>query len=82
MLHIKSQIKAGRIMAGLTQQQLCESANIPIITLRRIEGKPDHRGLVSEDTVEKVKASLERAGIQFLEAGEQAQGSGIALKDQ
>ncbi|EKE69973.1 hypothetical protein [Celeribacter baekdonensis] len=80
MDHIKAQIKAGRVLAGLTQAQLCESARVPLITLRRIEGKPEHKGLVSLETVEAVKAALEAHGVQFLGEGEQALGAGVALK--
>jgi DNA-binding XRE family transcriptional regulator len=77
---IKAQIKAARVLAGLTQAELCESAGIPLITLRRIEGKPEHKGLVSQDTVDAVKAALEQVGIQFLEPGEKAEGMGVAVR--
>lgn len=77
---MKTRIKAGRDLLGLNQAELCERAGVPLITLRRIEGKPDHAGLVSQDTVEKVKAALEAAGVQFLEEGDAACGPGVALK--
>ena len=77
---MKMLIKAGRDLLGMTQAELCERAGVPLITLRRIEGKPDHAGLVSQDTVEKVKAALEAQGIQFLEDGQVASGPGVALK--
>jgi precorrin-6x reductase len=82
MDHIKAQIKAGRVLAGLTQAQLCESAHVPLITLRRIEGKPEHKGLVSQETVEAVKAALEAHGVQFLRAGDKAEGAGVALQSE
>lgn len=77
---MKMLIKAGRDLLGMTQAELCERAGVPLITLRRIEGKPDHAGLVSQDTVEKVKAALEAQGVQFLEDGQVASGPGVALK--
>lgn len=77
---MKTCIKAGRDLLGLTQAELCERAGVPLITLRRIEGKPDHAGLVSQDMVEKVKAALEVAGVQFLEEGDAAGGPGVALR--
>ncbi|MCP8897372.1 XRE family transcriptional regulator [Shinella daejeonensis] len=79
---MKMLIKAGRDLLGMTQAELCEKAGVPLITLRRIEGKPDHAGLVSQDTVEKVKAALEAQGVQFLEDGQVANGPGVALKRQ
>ena len=76
---IKAQIKAGRDLIGMTQAELCEAAGIPLITLRRIEGRPDHAGLVSPDTVQRVISALEAQGVQFLDAGQVAAGPGVAL---
>ena len=76
----KSQIKAARTLVGMTQTALCEKAGIPLITLRRIEGRPDHKGLVSVETVESVRAVLEAQGVQFLDNGDVAAGPGVALK--
>ncbi|MBL8577698.1 MAG: helix-turn-helix transcriptional regulator [Mesorhizobium sp.] len=77
---MKTRIKAARDLLGITQAELCEAANIPLITLRRIEGKPEHAGLVSQETVEKVRLALEALGVQFLESGDRAKGSGVALR--
>lgn len=78
---MKALIKAGRDLLGLTQAELCEQAGVPLITLRRIEGKPDHTGLVSQETVEKVKATLEAAGIVFMADGETVEGGpGVRMK--
>jgi len=77
---MKTQIKAARDLLGITQAELCALAGIPLITLRRIEGKPDHAGLVSEETVRHVIQALETKGVQFLEAGQIANGRGVALR--
>ncbi|MEQ1941483.1 helix-turn-helix transcriptional regulator [Mesorhizobium sp. VNQ89] len=77
---MKTRIKAARDLLGITQAELCEAANIPLITLRRIEGKPEHAGLVSQETVEKVRLALEALGVQFLEIGDRAKGPGVALR--
>ncbi|WPY94232.1 helix-turn-helix transcriptional regulator [Limimaricola variabilis] len=77
---MKTLIKAARDLLGMTQAELCEKANVPLITLRRIEGKADHRGLVSKETVEHIQATLEAEGVQFLESGTVSAGPGIALK--
>lgn len=79
---MKAQIKAARDLLGITQAELCEETGIPLITLRRIEGRPDHSGLVSEDTVSRIKNALEARGIQFLEGGDVAEGIGVALRGQ
>jgi transcriptional regulator with XRE-family HTH domain len=77
---MKAQIKAARDLLGITQAELCEAANIPLITLRRIEGRRDHTGLVSDATVDKVRAALEAQGIQFLDEGDTSNGVGVALQ--
>lgn len=73
-------IKAARVLLDQTQQELCEIAGIPLITLRRVEGRSDHKGLVSDATVEAIKKALEGQGIQFLEDGQVAAGPGVALR--
>lgn len=77
---MKNQIKAARDLLGMTQAELCDQAGIPLITLRRIEGKPDHTGLVSRETVARIREALEDLGIQFLESGDVAAGPGVAMK--
>lgn len=75
----REQIKAGRDLLGLTQPELCKAAGIPLITLRRLEGRADHTGLVSETTLHKVKYVMETLGVQFLQEGDIAQGNGVSL---
>lgn len=77
---MKAQIKAARDLLGMTQQELCDAAGVPLITLRRIEGRPDHTGLVAAETVARVRSALEAQGVQFLEAGQVAVGPGVAVK--
>ena len=76
---VNTQIKAARILASLTQAELCHIAGIPLITLRRVEGRPSHHGLVSDDKVEIIRAALENAGVEFIEAN--GGGPGVRLKD-
>lgn len=79
MENVKVQIKAARTLVGLSQAELCELAGVPLITLRRIEGKPSHKGLVAEETVAAIRKALEAQGVQFLESGQVATGPGVAL---
>lgn len=78
---MKRLVKAGRDLLGMTQADLCAVAGVPLITLRRIEGRPDHAGLVSDEAVAKVVGALEERGIQFLDGGAIASGPGVALKN-
>lgn len=76
---MKTRIKAARTLLNITQAELCELAGIPLITLRRVEGRTDHSGLVSEENVRRIMQALEAQGIQFLEDGQIAVGPGVAL---
>ena len=76
----KELLRAARALTGLTQARICELAGIPLITLRRIEGKPDHTGLVSTETVQNRVRVYESLGVQFLEKAEPASGPGVALR--
>jgi hypothetical protein len=75
---MKKPIKAARILADLTQHELCKRADIPLITLRRLEGRPSHKGLVSEETEASVVSALEKAGVDFIP--ENGGGHGVRLR--
>ena len=77
---MNAQIKAARDLLGMTQKELCDAASVPLITLRRIEGKLGHIGLVGSETVSRVRATLESCGIQFLCTGQVAAGPGVAIR--
>lgn len=63
---MKPPIKAARILAGLTQKELCDSAGIPLITLRRLEAAAPHKGLVSDDVEKAVMKAIEGCGVHFI----------------
>ena len=77
---LKTRIKAARDLLGISQSELCEAAGIPLITLRRIEGKPDHVGLVSQAQIDRVLGVLADRGIHFIERGQVADGPGIVMR--
>jgi len=60
-----SQIKAARLLLGLTVGELASSANIGVATIKRFEasdGIPEHRS----GNLDKVRMALEARGIEFL----------------
>jgi hypothetical protein len=60
-----SQIKAARLLLGLTVGELASSANIGVATIKRFEasdGVPEHRS----GNLDKVRVALEARGIEFL----------------
>jgi predicted transcriptional regulator len=73
------QIRAARMLLGITAQELAEMAGVSVPTIQRMDST---RGMVSgrHDTVEKVRSALEAQGIQFLESGDTASGRGVVLK--
>ncbi|WBU52078.1 helix-turn-helix domain-containing protein [Paracoccus sp. SCSIO 75233] len=73
------QIRAARVLAGMTAQDLAESAGVSYPTVQRLDAT---RGPISarHDTVEAIRKALESRGIQFLENGQVPAGRGVALK--
>ncbi len=74
---IGQQIKAARGLLSISQADLCEYAGVPLITLRRVEGKADHAGKVSDEAVERIKSALVAAGVEFIP--ENGGGAGVRL---
>ena len=65
MLVLTCQIRAARALIGWEQANLAQEAGIGISTVRRLEGI---RGRISAhvDTVERIRAAFERAGVEFI----------------
>ena len=65
MLVLTCQIRAARALIGWEQTNLAREAGIGISTVRRLEGI---QGRISAhvDTVEKIRAAFERAGVEFI----------------
>jgi transcriptional regulator with XRE-family HTH domain len=68
------QIRAGRALLGWTQQLLADRALVAVNSVRAVE-----RGLSypKEETVESMRAALNKAGIIFL--SEDVMGEGVRL---
>ena len=73
------QIKAARMMLGITAKELAEAADVSLPTVQRMDSST---GPVPGryETVEKVRRALEARGIQFLENGQVAEGNGVAIR--
>jgi DNA-binding XRE family transcriptional regulator len=65
MLVITRQIKAARSLIGWEQHTLANKAGIAISTVRRLEGL-DGPIIAHFETVEKIRAAFELAGIHFI----------------
>lgn len=69
-------IRAARALLRLRQDQLAELANVSRQTIVRIESLK--KG-IPVDSVEKIRAALEEAGVEFLSSTPD-RGPGIALR--
>jgi predicted transcriptional regulator len=67
------QIRAARGLLNLTQADLASVAGISLPTVKRFES-----GRITPDTREKIRAALERSGIDFIP--ENGGGAGVRLK--
>jgi len=77
---VRGQIKAGRILLGLTQAELCQHTGISLITLRRIEAGGEHMAKVAPETLEMICEAMKGLGLQFLQQGEPATGPGVSVR--
>jgi transcriptional regulator with XRE-family HTH domain len=58
---IAAQLKAGRILAGLSQADVARKAGVELLTVRRAEAS----GSVAPETIAKIVEAIEAAGIEF-----------------
>jgi transcriptional regulator with XRE-family HTH domain len=69
------QLKMARTALGLTVRQAAELAGCPHETIVGIESD---RGSIKQSTMDKVRAALEKAGVEFIE--ENGGGPGVRLR--
>jgi transcriptional regulator with XRE-family HTH domain len=74
-----AQVKAARVLLGLSQRDLAKIADLGIATVKRLETAAEPRGAVK--TILKVKDALERAGIEFIPAAA-GKGPGVRLSQE
>ncbi len=71
-----AQIKAARVLAGWSQEDLASKAGVGIMTVKRFEASKNEFGTVA--SLSKMKKALEEAGIVFIDAGPDG-GPGVRL---
>jgi transcriptional regulator with XRE-family HTH domain len=75
-------MRAGRALLGIDQQTLAERAGVSLPTIQRMEASTGNvRGVV--DTLTKVVAAFEAAGIELIveNTPSSGQGRGVRFKD-
>jgi transcriptional regulator with XRE-family HTH domain len=74
-----AQLRAARALLGMDQRVLAESAGLSVPTIQRMEASEDMiRGNV--DSLMKLVAALDAAGIALIDEGAASQGGGRGLR--
>jgi transcriptional regulator with XRE-family HTH domain len=73
------QVRAARALLGWNQQRLADEAGVSAITVKRLEASDDTFQARFE-TVMKIKAAVERAGVVF-KLAEDGLIHGVSLRD-
>ncbi len=76
---ISEQIKAARALLGWDQASLARHADVGVATVKRLESRPGVVGGTME-TLMRVKAALETAGVEFIGSPEDAPGVRLRKK--
>jgi predicted transcriptional regulator len=71
------QLKAARNLIGWSQEDLAAAADVSLPTIKRLEAKEGPMG-GRLATTQKIKVSLEKAGIEFID--ENGGGPGVRLR--
>jgi transcriptional regulator with XRE-family HTH domain len=65
-LNTGNQLRAARALAGWSQIDLAQAANVNVNTIRNMEGRGEDMLVSNLGTLHKVKSALEGQGIEFL----------------
>ena len=77
-----AQLRAARALLGIDQRHLAQAAGLSVPTIQRMEASADVIRC-NVDSLMKVIAALERAGIELINSGAMsaAGGRGVRLRD-
>lgn len=73
-----SQLKAARALAGIGQVELSKLSGVHANTIRKMEGRGDATLTSGLETINKIQAVLETAGVEFIP--ENGGGVGVRLR--
>jgi transcriptional regulator with XRE-family HTH domain len=72
------QLRAARSLLGWSQTQLAKRAGLSLPTVKRVEREDGGGPNVSEETRNKLRVTLEKAGVEFI--AENGGGPGVRLR--
>jgi predicted transcriptional regulator len=74
-----AQMRAARALLGIDQKTLADLSGLSVPTIQRMEASEGHvRGVV--DSLTKVVAALEKAGIELIGEGAPSAGNGRGVR--
>jgi transcriptional regulator with XRE-family HTH domain len=74
-----TQLKAARALVGMEQRSLAEASGVSLPTIQRMEASNGTvRGVI--DSLMKVLAALEMAGVEFINEGAVSSGGGRGVR--
>lgn len=73
------QIRAARALLSWTAAELAKNSGVSYPTVQRLDATKGQVG-GQHATIEAIRQALEGAGVQFLNAGDGAQGVGVCLR--
>lgn len=78
-----SQVRAARALVDWSQQRLQDETGLSATTIKRMENDKIGPGKSSVENLEKVRAALEAAGVEFVNAGayQGHGGPGVRLRE-
>ena len=72
------QLRAARSLLGWSQTELAKRAGLSLPTVKRVEREDGSGPNVSEEARNKLRATLEKAGVEFI--SENGGGPGVRLR--
>jgi predicted transcriptional regulator len=78
-----AQLRAARALLGIDQKSLADLAGVSLPTVQRMEASPGAAVRGNVDTLTKIVAALEAAGVELIGNGQasQGQGRGVRFRD-
>jgi transcriptional regulator with XRE-family HTH domain len=74
-----AQLRAARALLGIDQRALAEQAGLSVPTIQRMEASPDVIR-ANVDSLMKVIAALDRAGLELISPGSDSAGGGRGVR--
>jgi transcriptional regulator with XRE-family HTH domain len=72
------QLRAARSLLGWSQTKLAQQAGLSLPTIKRVEREDSDGPNVSEEARNKIRVTLEKAGVEFI--AENGGGPGVRLR--